>query len=47
VVFIDDVTFAVAGEMPEVEIYSMVTKAKVFAFKAHETRVRCLALVDK
>ena len=47
VVFVDDVTFAVAGEMPEVEFYSIVSKEKIFSFKAHETRVRCMAVVEK
>ena len=47
VVFVDDVTFAVAGEMPQVEFYSLVTRERISSFKAHEVRVRCLALVDK
>ena len=47
VVFVDDVTFAIAGEMPQVEFYSLVTKEKISEFKAHETRVRCMEVVEK
>ena len=44
-VFIDDTTFALAGEMPHVEIYSLVTKELLFKFEAHSNRVRCLAFL--
>jgi protein MAK11 len=45
VVFLDDNTFALAGEMPQVEIYSLITKTLLYKFDAHETRVRCLAFI--
>ena len=46
VAFIDDNTFALAGEMPHVEIHSLVTKDLVTKFEAHQTRVRCLDFVQ-
>ena len=46
VVFLDDQTFALAGEMPDIQIYSLATKELVFKFAAHETRVRCMALIE-
>lgn len=46
VAFLDDTTFALAGEMPHIEIYSLVTKELLHKFEAHETRVRCLAFIQ-
>ena len=46
VAFLDDTTFALAGEMPHIEIYSLVTKELLHKFEAHETRVRCLAFIE-
>jgi len=46
VAFLDDNTFALAGEMPHIEIYSMVTKELLHKFEAHETRVRCLSFIN-
>jgi len=46
VAFLDDNTFALAGEMPHIEIYSMVTKELLHKFEAHETRVRCLSVIN-
>ena len=40
--FLDDNTFALAGDMPEIEIHSLTRQEKLSEFKAHETRVRCL-----
>lgn len=45
VVFLDDTTFALAGEMPFVEIHSLISKELLYKFEAHTTRVRCLAFV--
>ena len=44
-VFLDDVTIAVAGEMPQVEIHSIVSKSLITKFEAHTNRVRCMTLV--
>lgn len=46
VVFINDTTFAVAGEMSHVEIHSLITKDLVCKFEAHANRVRNLAFVQ-
>ena len=46
VVFLDDVTIAVAGEMPHVEIHSIVSKSLIMKFDAHTNRVRCMALLS-
>ena len=46
VAFLDDTTFALAGEMPHIEIYSLVTKELLHKFEAHETRVRCMAFIQ-
>ena len=46
VAFLDDTTFALAGEMPHIEIYSLVTKELLHKFEAHENRVRCLAFIQ-
>lgn len=45
VVFLDDATLVVAGEMPQIHVYSLVTKQIVHKFDAHETRVRCMAVL--
>ena len=44
-VFLDDTTFALAGEMPEIQLYSMVSGNLLTKFEAHKNRVRCLAVV--
>jgi len=46
VVFLDDVTIAVAGEMSEIEIHSIVSKSLITKFDAHNNRVRCMTLVS-
>ena len=46
VVFLDDVTIAVAGEMPQIEIHSIVSKCLITKFEAHKNRVRCMTLVS-
>jgi len=46
VAFLDDNIFALAGEMPHVEIHSLITKEMLYKFPAHETRVRCLAFIE-
>ena len=46
VVFLDDVTIAVAGEMSQIEIHSIVSKSLITKFEAHNNRVRCMTLVS-
>ena len=46
VIFLDDVTIAVAGEMPQIEVYSIVSKSLIMKFEAHANRVRCMTLVS-
>ena len=47
VAFFDDNTFALAGEMSKVEVYSILGESAslVTHFEAHQNRVRCLAVV--
>jgi len=44
-VFLDENSFALSGESPKVEVYSLVTGTLVGEFEAHQNRVRCLAVV--
>ena len=44
-VFLDDNSFALSGESPNVQVYSLVTGNLVGQFEAHQNRVRCLAVV--
>ena len=46
VIFLDENTFAVAGEMSQIEVYSLVSKELVHKFEAHEKRVRVMSLLD-
>ena len=46
VVFLDNETFALAGEMSQIEIHSLVKQEMVHKFEAHEKRVRCMSLID-
>ena len=46
VVFLDDVTIAVAGEMSQIEIHSIVSKTLIMKFEAHTNRVRCMTLLS-
>ena len=46
VIFLDNNTFAVAGEMSQIEVYSLVSKELVHKFEAHEKRVRVMSMVD-
>ena len=46
VVFLDDVTIAVAGEMSQIEIHSIVSKSIITKFEAHTNRVRCMSLIS-
>lgn len=43
--FLDDTSFAVAGESPNVEVYSLVDGSLQGKFEAHQNRVRCLAVI--
>jgi len=45
-VFLDDTTFALGAEMPEIALYSIVSGDLVTKFEAHKNRVRCLATVQ-
>ena len=45
VIFLDDVTIAVAGEMSHIEVHSIVSKRLIMKFEAHTNRVRCMSLV--
>ena len=45
IIFLDDVTIAVAGEMSHIEIHSIVSKRLIMRFEAHTNRVRCMTLV--
>ena len=45
VAFFTDDLFIVAADKKDIEVHSIKAKAKVWAFEAHETRVRCLQLV--
>ena len=47
VIFLDDVTIAVAGEMSHIEVYSIVSKTLLMKFEAHTNRVRCMTLISK
>jgi len=44
-VFLDDDSFALSGESPNVEFYSLVTGTLISQFEAHQNRVRCLAVI--
>ena len=46
VVFLDNETFALAGDMSQIEIHSLVKQEMVHKFEAHEKRVRCMSLID-
>ena len=43
--FLDENTFALCGDMPQIEVYSLLTKEQVYKFDAHETRVRCMSFL--
>jgi len=44
-VFLDDNTFALGAEMPEIALYSLASGSQITKFEAHQNRVRCLAVV--
>jgi len=47
ILFLDEVTVAIAGEMPQIEIYSLISNKNIFSFDAHETRVRNMQIVER